>query len=74
MNNRFESEKVGSPGTEPEVGPGIPLFTLEPGWSRFFLASDRKRVMKPSRVQLLGLCILATFLFAYLALRIWLWS
>ncbi len=30
--------------------------------------------MKPSRVQLLGLCILATLLFVYLALRIWLWS
>ena len=30
--------------------------------------------MKPSRVQLLGLSILATLLFAYLAIRIWLWS
>lgn len=30
--------------------------------------------MKPSRVQLMGLCILATLLFAYLALRTWLWS
>lgn len=30
--------------------------------------------MRPSRTQLLGLCILATLLFAYLAFRFWLWS
>lgn len=30
--------------------------------------------MKPSRAQLLGLCILATLLFAYLTFRFWLWS
>lgn len=39
MKNRFESEKVGRAGTKPEVGrvpPDIPLFTLNPGWSRFF--------------------------------------
>ncbi len=30
--------------------------------------------MRTSRTQQLGLCILATLLFAYLALRIWLWS
>ena len=30
--------------------------------------------MRPSRTQLLGLCILATLLFAYLTLSFWLWS
>ena len=77
MNSRFGSEKVGTATSELEVS-RIPPPSLCLHWNRdgvdFFPVPDRNRVMRPSRVQLLGLCILATLLFAYLALRIWVWS